>query len=222
MLTDWVRRVTKWFIVPIAAALGRLGISPNLLTVIGFVLNIGVAYVLALGRFRLGGILVLLVAGFDALDGTLARETRRVSRFGAFLDSVMDRLSESTVYAGLLVYYMLRGASKEVFLIYLGVIGSLLVSYARARAEGVGVQCKVGILTRVERVAVLVIALLLDKVQIALWILAILANATAFQRIYYVWRMTRGSDESSSQGDTREREHTGVSRADEQAGAEVG
>ena len=193
MLTEWVRKWTKWFIVPIATAFGRLGISPNVLTVVGFLLNIGVAYVLASGRFRLGGALTLAVAAFDALDGTLARETRQASRFGAFLDSIMDRLSEATVYAGLLVYYMLRDGATEVFLIYAGVIGSLLVSYARARAEGVGVECKVGLFTRVERVAVLVTALVLNQVHIALWALAVLANFTAFQRIYHVWRMTRGA-----------------------------
>ena len=192
MFTDWIRKVTKWFVVPIAVALGKLGVSPNVLTVTGFVLNIGVAYVLALGRFRLAGVLTLAVAGFDALDGTLARETRRASRFGAFLDSVMDRLSEATIYAGLLVYYMSKGANREVFLIYIGIIGSLLVSYARARAEGVGVECKVGLLTRVERAIVLVTALILGIVPVALWVLAILANVTAFQRIWHVWQVTRG------------------------------
>lgn len=195
MLTEWIRRSTKWFIVPIATALGKLGISPNVLTVAGFLLNIGVAYVLATGHLRLGGGLVLAVALFDALDGTLAREMRQASRFGAFLDSVMDRLSEATVYAGLLVYYMSNGMAKEVFLIYAGIIGSLLVSYARARAEGVGVECKIGLFTRVERVAVLVAGLLLNQTQIALWALAILANFTAFQRIYYVWWKTRGTED---------------------------
>lgn len=169
--------------------MGRLGISPNVLTIIGFVLNIGVAYVLALGNLRIGGILVLAAAGFDGLDGTLAREMKQSSRFGAFLDSVMDRFSESTIYGGLLMLYVEEGKSELAILIYAAIIGSLLVSYVRARAEGVGVECEVGLFTRIERVAVLVIGLLTEQMRIALWVLAIFANLTAVHRVIHVWRL---------------------------------
>jgi len=189
MISQWVRRVTRWFIVPIARFMGRLGISPNLLTVIGFLLNIGVAYVLALGNLQIGGILVLAAAAFDGLDGTLAREMKQSSRFGAYLDSVMDRFSESTIYGGLLILYIREPNTELAILIYAAIIGSLLVSYARARAEGVGVECKVGLFTRIERIAVLVIGLLTKQMRIALWVLAIFANLTAIQRVVYVWRM---------------------------------
>ncbi len=195
MISQWVRRVTRWFILPIARFMGRLGISPNLITVIGFLLNIGVAYVLALGNLRIGGVLVLAAAGFDGLDGTLAREMKRSSRFGAFLDSVVDRFSESTIYGGLLILYIREGNSELAILIYAAIIGSLLVSYVRARAEGVGVECKVGVFTRIERVTVLVVGLLTEQMQIALWVLAIFANLTAIHRVVHVWRMIGESDD---------------------------
>ena len=139
MISQWMRRVTRWFLVPAARFIGRMGISPNLLTLTGFVLNIGVAYVLAVGNLQVGGLLVLVAAAFDALDGAVARETKHTSRFGAFLDSVLDRFSESTIYGGLLILYMREGNSELALLIYVAIIGSLLVSYARARAEGVRV-----------------------------------------------------------------------------------
>lgn len=195
MISQWVRRVTRWFILPIARFMGRLGISPNLITVIGFLLNIGVAYVLALGNLRIGGVLVLAAAGFDGLDGTLAREMKRSSRFGAFLDSVVDRFSESTIYGGLLILYIREGNSELAILIYAAIIGSLLVSYVRARAEGVGVECKVGVFTRIERVTVLVVGLLTEQMQIALWVLAIFANLTAIHRVVHVWRMIGERDD---------------------------
>jgi CDP-diacylglycerol--glycerol-3-phosphate 3-phosphatidyltransferase len=196
MITQWVRKVTRWLVLPIAKFMGRLGVSPNLITVSGFLLNIGVAYVLARGDLRIGGVLVLAVAAFDGLDGTLARELKQSSRFGAFLDSVMDRFSESTVYGGLLALYIRQQNTELAILIYAAIVGSLLVSYARARAEGVGVECKVGLLTRVERVAVLVIGLLTEQMRIALWVLAILANLTAIQRVVHVWRMIGAGDRS--------------------------
>jgi CDP-diacylglycerol--glycerol-3-phosphate 3-phosphatidyltransferase len=187
MFEQWVRRASRWLLVPIARFLGRMRISPNIITIVGFILNLGVAYVLAMGHLQVGGLLVLAAAGFDAVDGTLARETKKVSRFGAFLDSVMDRFSEATIYGGLLVFYMSEGMSEHALLIYAAIIGSLLVSYARARAEGVGVECKVGFFTRIPRVGVLVVGLLAGQMRIVLWILAVVTNLTAIQRVVHVW-----------------------------------
>lgn len=193
-LTDLLRKRFGGVLEPIAGLIGRTGVSPNVVTVMGVVLNLGVAWVLAQGHMRIGGLLVPLVALFDALDGTLARLTGKRSRFGAFLDSTMDRFSEAILYLGLLVFYTRLGAGREILLIYATIVGSLMVSYARARAEGLGFDCKVGLLTRLERVTVLTIALILDQMSIALWILAILTNFTAFQRMYHVWRATDGED----------------------------
>lgn len=192
MLTDLVRKWARVLLEPLARFINRTGISPNLLTVMGFVLMVGVAYVLATGHLRIGGVLIVVAGTFDALDGALARLAGRKSRFGAFLDSTVDRLSEAVIYLGLLVHYTQHGGRQESFLIYATIVGSLMVSYARARAEGIGIECKKGILTRFERVAVLVAGLVLDQMCIALWILAILSNFTALQRMYHVWRDTGG------------------------------
>jgi len=108
------------------------------------------------------------------------------------LDSTVDRLSEAVIYLGLLVHYTQHGGRQESLLIYATIVGSLMVSYARARAEGIGIECKRGILTRFERVVVLAVGLILDQMRIALWILAVLSNFTALQRMYYVWRDTGG------------------------------
>ena len=194
-LTELFRNRFGGFVEPIARLIGRTGVSPNVVTVMGAVLNLGVAWVLAQGHMRIGGVLVALVGLLNALDGTLARLTGQRSRFGAFLDSTMDRFSEAIVYLGLLVFYTQSGAAQEIILIYVAIVGSLMVSYTRARAEGLGLVCKVGLLTRFERAAVLIFALVLDQVSIGLWVLAILTNFTALQRVYHVWKTTHGEDE---------------------------
>ena len=191
-LTDLARERMRWLLEPLARLIIRTGISPNLLTVMGFVFTGGVAYVLATGHLQIGGVLLVVAGTFDALDGVLARLAGRKSRFGAFLDSTMDRFSEAVIYLGLLVHYTQHGGRQESFLIYATIVGSLMVSYARARAEGLGIECKTGILTRFERAVVLVVGLILNQMLIALWIMAVLSNFTALQRIYLVWRATGG------------------------------
>lgn len=190
-LTDRARQWGRVIIEPIARTLARLGIPPNVITVIGFVLSIGVGVILALGHIRWGGVCIILAAIFDALDGTLARIVGRTSRFGAFLDSTMDRLSEAVILLGLLFWYTRLGAREEILLIYATIVGSTMVSYTRARAESLGLNCKIGLLTRMERTIVLTAGLLLNQVRIALWVMAILTNFTALQRMFYVWRATR-------------------------------
>jgi CDP-diacylglycerol--glycerol-3-phosphate 3-phosphatidyltransferase len=187
-VSDRMRRYGKIVLDPTARVIARTGVTPNMLTVIGFLLNVGVAIVLAAGYLRLGGVLLVFSAAFDALDGTLARLTGQQSRFGAFFDSTVDRYSEAVVYGGLLYYYLDQGAHTEVLLIYGAIIGSVMVSYARARAEGLGLECKVGLLTRFERIVVLCIGLILDLATPALWLIAIFANLTAVQRMVHVHR----------------------------------
>ena len=195
MISERVRKWTNGIVTPIARAIARTGISPNTLTILGFLLYLGVAYVLAKGWFFWGGISIIFASLFDTLDGAVARVSNRVSRFGAFLDSNLDRFSEALMYFGLLLYYMHHGTTVNLILVYATIVGSLMVSYARARAEGIGVECKEGLLSRFERLAILVIALVLDAVPLALWVLAILTNLTAFQRMYYVWRKTEQKQE---------------------------
>ncbi len=193
MLSELVRKHSRIFLEPLARLISRLNISPNVITVIGFLLMVGVAFVLAQGYFLLGGVLITAFAIFDAIDGTLARMMGRTSRFGAFLDSTLDRFSEAIIFLGIFVYFMMQqGHNLELVLIYATVVGSLMVSYARARAEGIGVPLKDGWFTRFERILVLVVGLLFNLVTAALLLLAVFSNLTAFQRMYLVWRITGG------------------------------
>jgi CDP-diacylglycerol--glycerol-3-phosphate 3-phosphatidyltransferase len=184
----WIRRAGQVFLVPVARLANRAGLTPNLLTLLGLALNAVVAVVVSRYSLRWGGALLILASIFDALDGTLARLTGQQSQFGAFFDSTIDRFSEAVVYGGLLYYFSAQDAQVETLLAYAAIIGSLMVSYTRARSEGLGVDCKVGLLTRVERMAVLAFGLILGRTALALWLVAILANLTALQRILHVRR----------------------------------
>lgn len=192
MISELLRRWSRGILVPIAGAVSRTGISPNGLTLLGLAFSLVVAGFLAEGRFQVGGILVLLASAFDALDGAVARLTGRVTVFGGFLDSTLDRVSEVVLYLGLLYFYTQQGAAPEILLIYLTIVGSLLVSYTRARAEGLGVACKVGLFTRLERVLVLALGLMLLQMTTALVILAVGSWLTVLQRILHVGRQSRG------------------------------
>lgn len=202
MLTAWARSFFKDFLQTVARLFQRLGVSPNQLTLAGLLLQAGVAVVIALGYLPLGGVLLVFSAVFDAFDGTLARLTGRSSRFGAFFDATLDRYAEALVLFGLLVYLTGQPNTRtEVLLIFAAVVGSLLVSYTRAKAESLRIPCNKGILTRAERVALLVLGLVLAGWQpvaalppmltIVLWLLAILSNLTAIQRIAAVRLATR-------------------------------
>jgi CDP-diacylglycerol--glycerol-3-phosphate 3-phosphatidyltransferase len=192
MLSERVRDWTQGIRSAMARVLGGWGVAPNTLTLLGYVLHLPVMYMLATGHLRLGGALFVVASAFDALDGSVAREMGQASTFGAFLDSVVDRFSEGTVLFGLLLYYLNSGARLEPALIYVAVFGSLLVSYTRARAEGLGIACKEGLFTRFERVILLAAGLMLGLTRPALWILAILSVFTALQRIVHVWRKANG------------------------------
>lgn len=202
MLTAWARKTFKSLLETVARFFQRLGITPNQLTFTGLVLQAGVAVVIALGYLPLAGVLLIFTAIFDAFDGTLARMTGKSSKFGAFFDATIDRIAEALVLFGLLIYFSGQpDARTEVLLIYAAVVGSLLVSYTRAKAESLDIPCTEGILTRAERVALLVIGLVLANWQpiaalppaitIVLWLLAILSNFTAVQRILAVRAATR-------------------------------
>jgi CDP-diacylglycerol--glycerol-3-phosphate 3-phosphatidyltransferase len=191
MLTAKVRQLGRGVLDPIARLVGRTGISPNGITLIGFLLMVFVGVVLSQGYLRLAGVLLILAAFFDAIDGAVARMQDRVTRFGAFFDSTMDRYAEAAIFLGILVYFLKQGGSTEVILAYITIVGSLMVSYTRARGEGLGVSIKGGLLSRLERMVILIIFLLLNQLTIALWILAPLTNFTALQRIWLTWRALR-------------------------------
>jgi CDP-diacylglycerol--glycerol-3-phosphate 3-phosphatidyltransferase len=199
MVTRMVRRYTRWITEPIARFFIRLGVSPNHVTLLGVLLMAGVAALLALGYLRVAGLLMLVGAGADGVDGVMARLLGRPSRFGAFFDSTMDRYSEALALFGLFIYFLPRNDHEALILIYVAVVGSMLVSYTRARAESVGLDCQTGLLTRVERVVILMVALVVGQVRIGLWIVAALSQFTAIQRIYAVWKASRASKEPEVQ-----------------------
>ncbi len=177
---------------PIVGVLSRSRISPNILTLTNLALNIVAAWVIASGHFVLGGVLILVSGLFDLLDGALARFTGRVTRFGGVLDSTVDRISEAATLCGLLMWYAAQqDATLEMVLVLAVLIGSFLVSYIRARAEGLGWQCQVGLFTRAERVIVLAVGLLLGQIPIALCILVTFVSITVIQRLVYLWKQQR-------------------------------
>lgn len=183
----WVRER----ILFIGRFLGGLGLTPNMLTVIGLILNTGVAAVIAFWDIRIGGALLLVASAFDMLDGSVARATGKTSKFGGFLDSTLDRYSESIVYLGVLIYILDTDDAKTgAILTLLATTGALLISYSRARAEAAGYSASVGLVARPERVILLALCLIIDQPMWALWALAILTHVTAITRIIHVWRLS--------------------------------
>lgn len=185
------RRARELALVP-ARLLDRLGFTPNGVTIAGCLANCAVGLVLAAGAERVGGVLVLLVNAFDMLDGALARLQGRRSTFGAFLDSTLDRYSEAALLLGVAWLYLRRGNPLVAGLAWVAMVGSLMVSYARARAEGLGLDAEVGVLARPERIVLLGGALILRRTPWALALMAILTNLTAIQRIRHVRKLTQG------------------------------
>jgi CDP-diacylglycerol--glycerol-3-phosphate 3-phosphatidyltransferase len=185
-LTDYLRLWFKWFLDPLGGFFNRLGLTPNMMTILGLIGNAVGAYYLARGEMLTGGLFVLLMTPIDALDGTMARLRGESSDFGAFVDSVTDRYSELLIYGGLLYYFLSLGDPLGGLLVFGAASGSVLVSYVKARAEGLGYEAKVGVLTRVERYIVLAPSLVFNQLFIGLAIIAVLANFTALQRIWHV------------------------------------
>ncbi len=173
---------------PVGRALAATGISPNALTIIGFVISLVAAFLVARGHFLAGALVILGSGLFDTLDGAVARAQNRVTRFGAALDSTLDRYSEAALFFALLWFYLPQGSALPVALIYAVLVGSLLVSYVRARAEGLGIGGKEGLFTRPERIIVLAAGLIANQVMVALVALAILTHLTVVQRLVNIWK----------------------------------
>ncbi len=184
--TDILRKAFAKILIAIGKFFNRLGIHPNTMTLFGLAGSIAAAYLLARGQIVWGGVVVLLMAPMDAIDGAMARQGGKVTRFGGFLDSVVDRYFEFFILGGLLIYYTNLGESLPIILVYLAAVGSSMVSYTRARGEAAGYPVKGGLLTRVERFLILIPCLLINRPLIALWILAVLTNFTAIQRVFLV------------------------------------
>ena len=190
--TDQMRVRFRGVLDPIGAFFNRIGLMPNTMTILGLIGNTVGAFFLSQGQMTYGGLIILAMGPVDALDGTMARLRGEPSEFGAFVDSVTDRYSELVIFGGLLIYYVQQGNWVAALATYLAASGSVLVSYVRARASSLGYDTKVGILTRMERYLVLAPTLVLNIPLVGLWIIAILANITALQRIWDIRVQTRG------------------------------
>lgn len=194
--SDRMRIWFKWFLDPVAAFFNRIGLTPNTMTLLGLAGNFAAAYFVSRGQISLGGLLMLLTTPFDALDGTMARLRGDASDWGAFVDSVTDRYSELAVLGGLLVHFSTIGDGLSAIATFAAAAGTVLVSYVKARAEAVGFSAKIGFLTRVERYLVLGPLLLFNQPVIAAWFIAVFANFTALQRIFFVRAQARERKET--------------------------
>jgi phosphatidylglycerophosphate synthase len=175
---------------PLNQVAKRIPFNPNTLSIVGFLITVIAAFVIP-NNIRLGGILILIGGAFDILDGVVARTKGQITQFGAFLDSVLDRYSDAFLFLALAWYLAGRGNHEGAFLSIGTLIGAFLVSYTRARAEGLGKTCHTGIMERPERIILLAFAAITGWLLPVLWIMLILTHITVFQRIYHVWRILR-------------------------------
>jgi len=178
-----IDRIVRWL------ALSR--IHPNVLTLLGLVINICAAWLFAQGKFVWAGVVVICAGLFDMVDGRVARATNRVTRFGGFFDSVLDRYSDLALFMGLLVWYASINRSFYIVLTAIVMTGSVMISYTRARSENAIPSCKVGFLERPERVVLIIIGALFDRMAPVLWVIAVLSNLTVIHRMIYTWQETR-------------------------------
>lgn len=192
--TDQMRVRFRGVLDPIGAFFNQIGLMPNTMTILGLLGNTIGAVLLSQGMMTYGGFIILAMGPIDALDGTMARLRGEPSEFGAFVDSVTDRYSELVIFGGLLFFYVQQANWVAALVTYLAASGSVLVSYVRARASSLGYDTKVGILTRMERYLVLAPTLVFNIPMVGLWIIAILANITALQRIWDIRRKIHGKD----------------------------
>jgi len=175
----------------IVSALALSRVHPNVLTFIGLLINIWAAFLFGYGRFLYAGLVVIGAGLFDMVDGRVARETNRVTRFGGFFDSVLDRYSDLALLVGLQVYYSSINRPFYVVLTAIVMMGTVLTSYARARAENTIPKCKIGFLERPERVVLLIIGALANRMAPVLWVIAVLSNITVISRIVFTWEETK-------------------------------
>jgi CDP-diacylglycerol--glycerol-3-phosphate 3-phosphatidyltransferase len=176
---------------PLARFLSAMRVRPDALTATGWALSVGAATLFALGYTKTAGAVMLFAGLFDALDGAVARESNRMSSFGAFLDSTLDRLSESAIFVGVIFFYATSSMPYETLLAGVAMTFSLMTSYTRARAEGLGMKCEVGLLERAGRVVILALFSLMGFLTVGVGLVAVGALVTTAQRILHVRRLTK-------------------------------
>jgi len=185
------KRVEKVCTDPVVNLLEKTGITPNILTWIGFIIAVITAVFAAFGNMLVAGLLLLFGGYFDMLDGSLARRTGKASVFGEVLDSTLDRLSEGAVLIGILYWFTVVGSVWGIMLVGVTMLSSLVVSYIRAKAEIIKVECLKGLFTRPERVIVLAVGFFINRLEIAIGIIAFFSMITVGQRLYHVWRQLK-------------------------------
>ena len=189
LLPDWLKNFYLDILTPIVKFFIEREINPNLFTTIGFVVSLISAYCFGVGELRIAGVLVLLSGTFDIIDGKVARATNRVTKFGALYDSTLDRYAEVIMFFGLAYFFVSLGFLWRSVAVSIALGGSLMVSYVRARAEGLGLECKVGIMQRPERIVLIGFGAIIHEYALigAVIAIAVLANFTAGQRLHHVW-----------------------------------
>ncbi|MFB3152919.1 MAG: CDP-alcohol phosphatidyltransferase family protein [Candidatus Acidiferrales bacterium] len=190
MYTRLIGKGSRWLLTKIVGGLAATGLHPNFLTLLGLVVTIWAAVLFAKGEFRWAAGVVFLAGFLDMADGPVARKQGRVSTFGAFFDSVVDRYSDMILYMGLLVYYAMIGRFFYVVLAAVAMAGSFMVSYARARAESLIPACKVGFMERPERLVLLIIGGAFNRMAPVLWLIAVLSTVTVIHRTIYTVQET--------------------------------
>ena len=195
-ITGRIGAAGKHVLDSIVNLLASLHVHPNILTLVGLVINIFAMVLFAKGIFGWGAVVILFAGIFDIVDGEVARRTKRVTKFGAFFDSLIDRYSDLLLLLGLIIWYAKIDRIVYVGLTGLVLIGSVLTSYARARAESLIPACKVGFMERPERIVLLIIGGLSNRMAAVLWVMAILSNWTVSQRIWYTYRELSAAERS--------------------------
>ena len=196
LIPAWLKNAYLWALSPLIALFQRYNLDPNLFTLLSLLISVISALLLAAGNLRLGGVFILVSGTFDIFDGAVARATHRATKFGALFDSSLDRYAELVVFFGIAAYYFHQGydyRSVIFFIIALATIGSLMVSYIRARAEGLGFECKIGMMQRPERIVLLGFGAIFHPNVLAVFLalIAFLANITAVQRLHHIWKASK-------------------------------
>lgn len=191
MITRKIGEGARWLLEKIVDAVAATGINPNLLTFFGLLVNGWAAVMFATGKFHAAAAVIFFAAFLDMLDGQVARREKRVTAFGAFFDSTLDRYSDMALYMGLLVYYAVAGRSSYVILAAVATAGSVMVSYSRARAESLIPACKVGFMERPERLVLLMLGGFSGHMAPALWVISVVSTITVIHRIIFTWQETK-------------------------------
>jgi CDP-diacylglycerol--glycerol-3-phosphate 3-phosphatidyltransferase len=187
-ITQWIGGGASWLLRRVVSGLAATGITPNILTFLGMAVNGWAAVLFAMGEFRMAAAVLFLAGFLDMADGQVARRVGRVTAFGAFYDSTLDRYSDLALYMGLVVYYAVIGRSFYLVLAAMAMASSFMVSYARARAESLIPTCKVGFMERPERLVLLILGGAFKRMAPVLWVIGVLSTLTVIYRVVYTWQ----------------------------------